>query len=456
MRALRLTLIVSCLLSSAIAHANEPDVYGLGSRSSAMAGAVAADASDFSAGYYNPAGLASATGPEISIGYTYNSNHLRINDRDTGVDSVHGLVGGLVVPGQIRGIPFAFGVSVHMPDDGLSRIRAIKQEVPRWELYDTRQSLLYLAANLAVRPLPFLEIGGGITFLAATRGRFAIRGTANALSPYDSQLEHEVDADLTTVRYPQLGLRVLLGKLGNVGLVYRGETKLQLALDARLDGMVDFAGLEVPLLYDLESRTTSAFLPEQVALGLSFQRVEHLHVNLDLTWVHWGAYESPTARTKSHLDVRVPPSLSVNIPADPKPTRVIGPQFESRVVPRLGVEYMTPLAGPMKRRPGSEVPVRQLELPLRAGASYERSPVPPQTGLTNFVDADRVTLTAGAGLWANAPFAALPGSIRFDVHVEASILPERVIEKTSPADFVGDYRARGTMLGGGATLGVVF
>ena len=44
------------------ARANEADTYGLGSRSSAMAGAVAADATDFSANYYNPAGLASARG----------------------------------------------------------------------------------------------------------------------------------------------------------------------------------------------------------------------------------------------------------------------------------------------------------------------------------------------------------------------------------------------------------
>ncbi len=58
------------------ARANEPDTYGLGSRASAMGGAVAADATDFSGNYYNPAALVGARGPSLSIGYIYAWNHL--------------------------------------------------------------------------------------------------------------------------------------------------------------------------------------------------------------------------------------------------------------------------------------------------------------------------------------------------------------------------------------------
>jgi long-chain fatty acid transport protein len=421
-----------------------------------MAGAVAADAQDFSAGYYNPAGLVEASGPEVSIGYTYNGNHLTIDGQDNQVADVHGLVGGLIVPGKILGIPLAFGVAVHMPDDGLSRVKALRQEVPRWELYDVRSSLLFLSVNLAVRPFPQLEVGGGVTFLAATRGQFSISGKADVLHPYDSQLRHEVDADLTTVRYPQVGLRWLLEGFGAVGLVYRGETKLKLSLDAHLQGAVNFAGIDVPLLYELESRTISAFLPQQVVLGFSFQRVRNLHVNVDLTWVNWAGYVSPTANTKAHLEAKPPPGLPVDLPDDPKPTKILPPAFHDRLVPRIGVEYLVDLAGGLKRLPGRAEDVRAVQLPVRAGFAYERSPVPPQTGLTNFVDADRATLTVGTGLWLNAPFAALPGSLRLDLHAALSVLPERVVQKTSPADFVGDYRAGGRMLGAGATLGVVF
>jgi long-chain fatty acid transport protein len=453
-RALALSAALVALTPASV-RANEPDAYGLGSRSSAMAGAVGADAVDFSAGYYNPAGLAEAPGPEIAIGYVYAANRLAIDGRDTNVDPVHGLVGGVVLPGRIANVPFAFGLALHMPDDGLSRVKALRQEIPRWELYDVRSSLLYLAANLAVRPVKWLELGGGVAFLAATRGRFGISGKADVLSPYDSKLRHEVDADLTSIRYPQAGLRILLGKLGAVGLTYRGETKLRLALDARLQGAVSFAGIDVPLLYELESRTVDAFLPQQVALGLSFQRIRHLHVNLDVTWVNWSAYESPTAKTKAHLEAKPPPGTPVELPGDPKPTKVIPPDFEDRLVPRLGVEYVLGFGAPTKL-PNRDEDAPTVEVPLRVGFAYERSPVPPQTGFTNFVDADRVTVTAGTGVAWNAPGAVLPGTLRLDVHAMLSVLPERVTKKSSPADFVGDYRASGTMLGMGASLGVVF
>lgn len=440
----------------AAARAHEPDAYGFGSRAAAMGSAVAADATDFSAGYYNPAALVGARGVEIAVGYMYAGNHLRIDGKDTGVADVHGLVGGIVAPGEVLGVPFAFGVAVHMPDDGLSHVKALRQEVPRWELYDNRASILFLAANIAIRPFRFLEIGAGLSFLAATRGRFEISGRADILAPYDSQLRHEVDADLTTIRYPQAGIRVLLGDLGAIGLVYRDQTQLELALEAHLDGSVTFAGIDVPLIYDLESRTVDAFLPRQVVLGLSFQRIQDLHVNVDVTFVNWAAYESPTAQTKAHLEAHPPEGTPLELPADPKPTRVIDPHFANRFVPRVGIEYIWPVAGSMRHVAGLARDRRLVEVPLRAGYVYERSPVPPQSGFTNFVDADRHTFSIGAGLALNAPLEELPGSVHLDVHGQLSVLPETITTKASPADFVGSYAADGRMLGVGATMRAVF
>ncbi|WP_437820803.1 OmpP1/FadL family transporter [Sorangium sp. So ce1078] len=447
------------LLAAGRARAHAPDAYGFGSRGASMGGALAADATDFSASYYNPAGLAGATGLGLSIGYGHASNRLRTNDRDSGVRDVHGLSGGLVVPGEVLGVPFAFGLATFLPDDGLSRIKAIRQETPRWELYDDRLSILFLAANVAVRPLPFLELGGGVAFLASTRGRFSVTGRADALSPYDSALRHEVDADLTSIRYPQLGARVRAGDLGFVGIAYRGEAKLPLSIDARLQGIVDFAGIEVPLLYELESRTVDAFLPQQVVVGASFQRIEGLRVNLDVTWVNWSAYESPVARTRAHLEAAPPPDVPLDLPDDPRPTSVVPLRFEDRLVPRLGVEYVIAAAGSLRNvggQGGQGGARRAIEIPLRAGYVYERSPVPPQRGVTNYIDADRHTMSLGAGVVLNRPLEELPGSLRIDLHGQLSALPEVVVEKDNPADFVGDYRAGGTMVSLGATVTAAF
>lgn len=438
------------------ASAHAPDTYGFGSRGAAMGSALAADAADFSAGYYNPAGLVAAPGLSLSLGYAYAANDLRMNDLPGNVRDVHGLAGGVVAPGTLAGVPFAFGLSTFIPDEGLSRIKALRQETPRWELYDDRLSILFLSANLAVRPLPWLELGGGLSFLASTRGGFEVTGRADVLSPYESKLRHEVDADLTTIRYPQFGARVRAWDLGFVGLAYRGEAQLPLSIDADLDGIVDFAGVEVPLSYELESRTIDGFLPQQVVLGLSFQKVPGLKVNLDLTWVNWSAYESPVAKTRAHLEAEPPPGAGLDLPEDPRPTVPIPLELGDRLVPRLGVEYVWAAAGPMREVRGEPKPRRALEVPLRAGYVFERSPVPPQTGATNYVDADRHTLSLGAGLWWNHPGALLPGALRLDVHGQLSILPERVTEKANPADFIGDYTARGTMLSAGGTLTAAF
>jgi long-chain fatty acid transport protein len=447
-------LFAAILGSSGAAWASVPDHYGFGSRSAAMAGAVCADASDFSAGYYNPAGLTEAPGIEVAIGYMYMAQRLSVNGEDNAVEDVHGIVGGVVAPGKLGPLPFAFSVGLHLPDDGLSFIKARRQGVPRWELYDTRAHLLYLEAALAIRPLPWLELGGGIAYLSATRGSFAIRGRADIISPFDSQLEHEVDADLTAVRFPQAGLRLLLDGFGALGFTYRGESKLDLSLDAHLEGIVEFAGIDVPLLYQIEARTIAAFTPQQLAVGLSFQRIEDVHLNLDVTYMNWSAYESPTAKIAALLEVEPPEGTPVNLPEQPAPAIVVPPGFRDRLVPRVGVEYRGLGAGPLRRVHDEELPL--VEVPLRAGYVYEPTPVPDQRGETNLIDADRHSWTLGLGVALHRPVDEIPGSLSLDLHGMVSWLPERVVLKDSPADFVGDYTAEGIMFGGGGSMTLGF
>jgi len=447
--------VLAALLGAAgPALASVPDHYGFSSRSAAMAGAVTGDAADFSAGYYNPAGLAEAPGVELSVGYMHHVQRLQVNGLDNDVDDVHGLQAGVVAPGVLFGLPFAFAVGVHLPDDGLSFIKARRQGVPRWELYDARSQLLYLEVGLAVRPFDWLEVGGGLAYLSATRGSFAIRGRADILSPFDSELEHEVDADLTAVRFPQAGLRLLLEDWGALGVTYRGESSLDLQLDADLRGVVEFAGIDVPLLYLLEAHTVAAFTPHQVAIGLSFQRIDDLHLNVDLTWMNWSGYISPTAKLKALLEVEPPEGIPVELPDEPAPTRIVPPDFEDRFVPRVGVEYVAGAFGSPRGVHGEDRAL--VQLPVRLGYVYEPTPVPDQVGVTNLIDADRHTLTVGAGVTLNRLIDELPGAVHFDVHGAFSLLPERIMPKDNPADFVGDYSASGSQYGGGGTVKVVF
>jgi len=436
--------VAVAFVSPELARANPIDTFGLGSRATAMGRAAVADVTDFSAVYYNPAGLVGAQGMDLSLGYFHAEHHLSMNDREVEVESARGLVFGLVAPGEILGLPFAFGLAGHLPDERLSRIRTRAQEEPRFELYDNRPQLLYLSTAIAVRPWRFLEVGVGISYLAATRGTPEIAATANLQDPHASQLRHEVKADLRSVRYPQAGVRVHLGDDWAVALAYRDQTRLKLELDTRLDGNIDALGLEIPASYSLSSSNVGVFLPRQVTLGTRARFLDHrLTATLDVGWEQWSAYESSVSLSSAVLDVKVPPSLPVTIPKNPEPTRIIPPNFHDRLVPRVGVEYRMPVT-------------EALEVPLRAGYAFERSPVPEQRGVTNFVDNDRHVLSAGTGVRLLKPLPELPGDVRLDGHVQWSLLPDRMTRKDNPADFVGDYHAGGSILALGVTFGVGF
>src|SRR5579859_2558731 len=182
-----LATLVACGLSLAArgARANPLDVFGFGSREAAMGGAVSADVRDFSASYYNPAGLALAHGLEVSVGYFRADHALSMNGKDGGVDPVAGMAGGAVVPGKIYDFPFAVGVGFHIPDHWLTRVRALPQTQPRWELYDNRNQRLWFGVDGAISPWPWLQLGGGVTFMAATKATLDISGHIALFSPTD-------------------------------------------------------------------------------------------------------------------------------------------------------------------------------------------------------------------------------------------------------------------------------
>jgi long-chain fatty acid transport protein len=177
-------------------------------------------------------------------------------------------------------------------------------------------------------------------------------------------------------------------------------------------------------------------------IGESYRPIDELSINVDLKWVQWSSFKSPVSRSSTTLDVQVPPGI-IELPPNPKPTRVEDPGFADRIVPEIGIEYRLELT-------------RDLQVPVRAGYVYERSPVPPQTGVTNYVDTDRHVLSIGTGVVLRDLGAVLPGNLRFDTHAQLSILPTRVTLKDSPADYVGDYRARGSILNVGANLSMGF
>jgi hypothetical protein len=438
----RLLAFLFVMAIAANARANPPDTYGFGSRETAMGGAMSAETRGVPANYYNPAALARSRGLELQFGYFRADHFLTINGKDNAVDPVKGINGGLVLPGSLFEIPFAFGLAVHLPDDRISRVRALRQEQPRWELYDNRNQRLFLAANLAIEPFPWLQIGGGLSFMSSTRGRLDITGTANVFAPDTSQLRHEVDADLTAIRYPQAGVRVELSDRASLAAVYRGEFQLALDLGAHLQG--DISGL-TSALFQLETHSVNNFLPQQIVFGGSYLLTDALRTTFDMTWINWSAYVPPVAKLDVVLDIPPPPGgwpSTITPPTSPAPTRVVPLRMHDRMVPRLGLELRA-------------IHGRKVDVFVRSGYEIAKSPIDPQTGLTSYIDRDRYTLSLGAGTTLRGIARELPGDLSLDVHLQWSELPEQTTTK-GPEDFTGDFKAGGRIIAIGATLTLVF
>lgn len=419
---------------------------GFGARGTSMAGAVSADVHDASAVFYNPAGLALGKGAELSVGYGALGYDLELGRTRTTLEPIVALEAGVVARGAIAGVPFAAALALDLPNGKLSKLSSFREGEPRWALYESTPELVDLGAVVALRPFEFLAVGGGLGFLAATRGGFRVNGTAllpdGAGAEHDSELRHEVHAELVSVRYPIFGVTLTPSERLSFALTYRDRVTLEQRITGTLDGEVDATFARIPVRYHFETLATIGFLPRQFTLGTSVHVVPELAFNVDLVWQDWSEYPSPVGSSEVTLDARVPPGLDVDLPADSPRVTPAAPGFEDRIVPRIALESTLPLHS-------------ELSLSFRTGYAFEESPAARHQLSTALIDADRHLVSFGSGFVWKPRSPWLPSALRFDTHALFARLVAR--KMTVLADGVSrDLPASGTLWSVGATLGLGF
>ncbi len=438
-RAARAVVVLALVaLDRGGARANPIDAFGYGSRATAMGGAATAASEDSSANYYNPAGLVRGHDLRIDLGYRYAQPLLRMNGRDVGVDASRGFLIGLVAPGHIGPFRFAFGASLWLPDQRLTRVRSLPFDQPRFVMFDNRPQRLYLAANLAIQIVPGLYVGGGLTFMSKTAGQLFLKGSVAVSDPDASSLVSKIDVDLVAVRYPQVGILWEATPWLSLGVTYRHSFVLNLDQQFRIDGNVGNPGLP-PVVengyFAAHSVSSDLFQPWQLTGGAALRLKRTLLVTFDLTFARWSEFPVPAANLTLGLDIGVY-NDKVMLP----PARSYPPSgFHDIVIPRAGVEWRA------WERP-------KLALDVRAGYSYEPTPVPEQIGDSNFADSDKHTFSVGTGIELSRVTAILPQPLAIDVHLAATYLPPRVNRKIDPLDPVGDFVADGVIMQLGVML----
>jgi long-chain fatty acid transport protein len=441
---MRPALVLLVLATPAGVLAQAPDMFGFNARGASLGGAVSGDVWGGAAAYYNPAGMVRTDRVSLEIGYFRSIPAFEVNGYDSGIDSAGGLLIGASVPGQIGPLRFAFGVGVHLPDGRISRSRTLPREQPRWEFYDNRPHRAYIAAALAIRPVDWLLIGGGIGFQARSTNELTLRGELDALStPARAMLEHEANVSLRTLRFPIAGVQILPHERISIGLAYRGEIGILNDLDAAVDGSITGVEPPIPAYLSIETEAVNVFVPHQLSLGVTVDPIDELRIGVELTWVRWSDYRSAIGSSDVVLDLDVPESLRdiIRVPDMIASTRMIPAEFEDRIVPRLGIE-----ATPLKND--------DITLQGRFGYFFESTPVPDQRTLTNLIDNDRHAFSLGAGVRLTGLDPFIQGALTFDAHVQWSIIPERLTEKSTLVTTIGDYRSSGQMWNGMFTAGL--
>jgi long-chain fatty acid transport protein len=427
------------MLCATSVSANPIDALGIGSRGIAMAGAQAANSIDSSANYYNPAGLVAGKDLRIDIGYRYAQPLLRMNGKDVGVDAARGFQIGLDAPGHIGPFRFAVGVLLWLPDQRITRTRSLTFDQPRFVYFDNRMQRLLFSANLAIQIVPGLYVGGGLTFMSRTQGELFLKGSVAVSDPDNSALTTDIGVDLLAVRYPQAGILWQINRNVAVGVTYRHSFTLQVDQSFQIDGSVGDPGL-TPIIdnghFKARSISTDMFQPWQLTAGTSVRLLKNLLVAFDLTYARWSEFPVPAADLTLSIDIG--PVFTPKIMLPP-PRTYPASQFHDIVIPRLGVEWRAREA-------------QRLAIDVRAGYSYEPTPVPDQLGESSFADSDKHTFSLGAGFEFGKlqPILQLP--LALDAHLAVTYLPERVTLKASPVDRTGDFVSDGVVVQVGLTL----
>ena len=421
--------------------ANPLDAFGFGPRGVAMGGAVTATARDVSATYYNPAGLALSDALLLEVGYTRVEPALTLNGVEQDVDASAGLQGGLVLPGVVAGRRVGVGLGVHLPDRRVTRLRALRQSKPRFELYDNRPQRLSITSGLGIEVAPGLSLGAALTYLSGTEGALRVGGVVHASDPERTRLLSGMDVNLKAVRYPSFGLQWCPTRAVCLGVSERERFELALDLDVDVQGRIVSGSDDAVVVergrFFLNSRNADLFSPRQVAVAAAWTGANHT-LEADVTWLQWSAFPGSTATIIIDLDLG-DLDFTVPLPDPPGPAR-----YHDIWVPRLGAERR------VLGRVGED------SLWVRGGMFYEPSPAPEQRGLGNSLDADKWGASAGLAVEWVDPWGLTPRPIELALSGLWIGLVERSHLKASPADGVGDVVSGGALVGGSAHVQLAF
>jgi len=393
-------ILFTALIGHAVtARANTPeDIQGVGARNNGMGGGATASASDFTAAYYNPAGLSRCADSHIGVDirHTVYGLHVRRIGADAPPESpkptrdqtrvTSGLC--LHLPYNITmGFMLGIGLQNQMTLD-LSQ----PNSRPQWIMYGETLEQLSIALGFSYKPIEQLSLGFGGSVLINTDLSFGATvpvAVDNDGDGFTDPLGVNLRLNVVPTGAPYLGVHFQPIPQLRLGATFRGAMYLNLDVPATIRANA-LGGIELPIPVQVQG--VGWYTPRQLAVGVAVDPVRDLTLTADVTFYNWGAlansyYPFLAVKPQSGYDSGVVGALGYQ--------RMGKPGWHNIVQPRLG----------------GEVRILDSRLAIRAGYSFRPSALPnPGTrtmlsndgfsriqNITTLLDTSVHTISAGLG-----------------------------------------------------------
>lgn len=422
---LRRALVFSAvLLAPLAARADAGAAYAETSRVASMADAVSARPGDAGTIVINPAGLADLEEGQVVFGGhgDFVSQWYQRTGDPTATDRSRGF-GGIAfaaatpLPGPSWLRRFGVGVALDAPAQYLLHINVpVRVDQPSSPFYDGRPDKIAAAFALGYRPIHGLDLGVGFAIAPTLSLPTLVQYQAGRAPSVNDNVEVRIDSSLDLAVVPFLGVRAQPADWLGLSLVWR-ESQVSRATGTQTTQAGGILAPDKIAFFQM-------WEPATVVVGTAFTPSRDVSFSLDVTWRKWSDF-----RTGFDEELKAPY------------------RFNDTLSVASGVELKIPQTG----------------WAIRGGAGVEPSPIPSQTGVTNYLGADTFIASVGAG-YDFRPFRKLP--VVIDAHVRARIGATQSVTKdvsampdadpTLPGTQINDmgfpgFRSQATMIQGGLT-----
>jgi long-chain fatty acid transport protein len=358
-----------------------------GARSLAMGGAFAAQASDGSAIFFNPAGLAFQKGFKVYFGTTLimPSSSFKAGAKETKmVDQTFTPINLYASYALSNGLTFAvgvfnpYGLGTEWPNDWDGQQMAVKTDLQTF----------YINPTVAYKISDKLAVGVGFSYVT---GKVTLKQRVPTLSallpaPAPSAKDGTVDLDGTgSATNFNVGILYKPTDALSVGLSYRSETKIEFEGTAKFTDMAALAGPVPTNFFPGGTGKTTLPMPSNLIVGVAYDVTKDFTIEADYQHVGWKAYD------QLKLEIPLGPSFPPAIPLPLQGPSTLVKNWEDGYLIRVGGEY------------------RMEKLALRAGFIYDKTPQPDAVVEPMLPDANRMEVTVGLGYKLTQNIAAHVG-----------------------------------------------